>query len=80
VGPLELLIVLLIVVLIFGRNRLPGLGRQVGEGVRNFKDSVSARADRDRAEEPDEKRAAAALDRPAGDEAPLDGEVMRERS
>ena len=36
----ELLIILAIVVLIFGVNKLPRLGRGLGEGIRNFKDSV----------------------------------------
>jgi sec-independent protein translocase protein TatA len=40
----ELLILLAIVVLIFGVNKLPKLGKGLGEGIRNFKDSV--RSDR----------------------------------
>ena len=36
----ELLILLAIVVLIFGVNKLPRLGKGLGEGIRNFKDSV----------------------------------------
>ena len=36
----ELLIILLIVIIIFGANKLPQLGRGLGEGLRNFKDSV----------------------------------------
>ena len=36
----ELLIILAIVVLIFGVNKLPRLGRGQGEGIRKFKDSV----------------------------------------
>jgi sec-independent protein translocase protein TatA len=41
IGPLELGIVLLIVLIVFGPKRLPGLGRQLGSGMREFKDSVS---------------------------------------
>jgi sec-independent protein translocase protein TatA len=52
VGPLELLIVLGIVLLIFGPKRLPGLGRSLGAGMREFKDSISGKAD-----EGDEMRA-----------------------
>jgi sec-independent protein translocase protein TatA len=40
VGITELLIILAIVVLIFGVNKLPKLGKGLGEGIRNFKDSV----------------------------------------
>jgi sec-independent protein translocase protein TatA len=41
IGPLELAIVLVIVLLIFGPKRLPGLGRQLGSGMREFKDSIT---------------------------------------
>jgi len=43
IGPLglpELLIVLAIVVLIFGANRLPQLGKGLGQSIRNFKESL----------------------------------------
>ena len=46
----ELLIILAIVVLIFGVNKLPRLGKGLGEGIRNFKDSVKTGKD-DEAEE-----------------------------
>ena len=36
----ELLIILAIVILIFGVNKLPRLGKGLGEGIRNFKDSI----------------------------------------
>ncbi len=36
----ELLILLAIVVLIFGVNKLPKLGKGLGEGIRNFRSSV----------------------------------------
>ena len=81
VGPLELVIVLLIVLLIFGGRRLPALGRQLGEGMRGFKDSVTRRADSHwEDEDPGRADAAAAMGRPDGEETSLDGEVMRERS
>jgi sec-independent protein translocase protein TatA len=40
IGLPELIIVLVIVVLIFGANRLPELGRGIGKGIRNFKDAT----------------------------------------
>ena len=43
IGPLELGIVLLVVLLIFGPKRLPGLGKQLGTGMREFKDSISGK-------------------------------------
>jgi sec-independent protein translocase protein TatA len=45
VGLPELLIILLIVVLIFGANRLPELGRGIGRGIRNFKDATKSDPD-----------------------------------
>ena len=48
IGPLELLIVLGIVLLIFGPKRLPSLGRQLGAGMREFKDSIIAQVGRRR--------------------------------
>ena len=36
----ELLVILVIVILIFGANRLPDLGRGIGRGIRNFKDAT----------------------------------------
>jgi sec-independent protein translocase protein TatA len=43
IGPLELVIVLVIVLVIFGPKRLPGLGRSLGTGMREFKDSISGK-------------------------------------
>ena len=43
IGPLELAIVLVIVLLIFGPKRLPGLGRQLGTGMREFKESITGK-------------------------------------
>jgi sec-independent protein translocase protein TatA len=40
-GPLEIILVLVVVLLIFGPKRLPGLGRQLGSGMREFKDSIT---------------------------------------
>jgi sec-independent protein translocase protein TatA len=39
IGIAELLIVLCIIILIFGANRLPEIGRGIGKGIRNFKDA-----------------------------------------
>jgi sec-independent protein translocase protein TatA len=35
----ELIIILAIIILIFGANRLPEIGRGIGKGIRNFKDA-----------------------------------------
>lgn len=41
VGVWELLVILAIVVVIFGASRLPQLGKGLGEGISNFRDSLS---------------------------------------
>jgi sec-independent protein translocase protein TatA len=45
-GPWELLIVLAVVLLIFGPRRLPQLGRSLGRGAREFRDSIRGRHDK----------------------------------
>jgi sec-independent protein translocase protein TatA len=40
IGVPELLIILAIVVIIFGANRLPGLGRGIGSAIKNFKEGM----------------------------------------
>jgi sec-independent protein translocase protein TatA len=85
---MELIIVLVIVLLIFGPKRLPGLGRQLGTGMREFKESVTGgKGDQDDSDdEVDEERPAkrreveAALGHPEGEQAPLEGETVRERT
>ncbi|MCU1382908.1 MAG: twin-arginine translocation protein TatA/E family subunit [Acidobacteria bacterium] len=36
----ELLVILAIVIVIFGANRLPGLGRGIGDAIRGFKEGI----------------------------------------
>jgi sec-independent protein translocase protein TatA len=83
IGPTELIIVLAIVLIIFGPKRLPGLGRQLGSGMREFKDSITGK-DSDRDEDEDDadtrEKASAALGRPDEEPAPVDGEVVSERT
>jgi len=47
----DLIVVLVIVLLIFGPKRLPGLGKQLGTGLKEFKDSITGDSkDEDEAE------------------------------
>ena len=83
IGPMELIIVLVVVLLIFGPKRLPGLGKQLGTGMREFKESISGKGrddDDDEDDRSDRRSAEAALGRPEGEQAPLEGEVVRERT
>ena len=90
VGPLEIAVVLIIVLIIFGPKRLPELGQSMGRGIREFKNSLTGDKDED---EVDEKRreleasqqvqvsqpqpppAAASAEKPAE---PVEGEVVTE--
>jgi sec-independent protein translocase protein TatA len=41
-GTGELIVIAVIVILIFGVNKIPQLGKGIGEGIRNFKSSLKA--------------------------------------
>jgi sec-independent protein translocase protein TatA len=58
VGPLELAIVLIIALIVFGPKRLPELGRSLGRGIREFRGSISG--------ESDERERTEAIDAPRG--------------
>jgi TatA/E family protein of Tat protein translocase len=44
-APADLLVVLVVVLLFFAPKRLPGLGRSIGSGIREFKDGITGRSD-----------------------------------
>jgi sec-independent protein translocase protein TatA len=81
IGPTELIIVLVIVLLIFGPKRLPGLGKQLGTGMREFKDSITGKDKDEDDDAPDTRvQANAALGRPADEPATVDGDVVSDRT
>ncbi len=45
IGPTELILILLIVIIIFGARKLPELGKSIGEGIKNFKKSMNTKDD-----------------------------------
>jgi len=45
IGPLEIGIVLIIALVVFGPKRLPDLGHSLGKGIREFKGSVTGESD-----------------------------------
>jgi sec-independent protein translocase protein TatA len=51
IGPLELVVVLVIALIVLGPKKLPEVGRSVGRGMREFKESLSG----DSADPDDEK-------------------------
>ncbi len=42
-GPTELLLILLMVIIIFGAKKLPDLGKSLGDGIKNFKKSMNTK-------------------------------------
>ena len=41
----EMLVLLIIVILVFGASKVPQVGKQIGAGIRNFKDALSGGED-----------------------------------
>ena len=54
-GPMELVVILLVVLLLFGTKRLPEIGKALGEGIREFKKSLKEAS----SDEPTDKSKAA---------------------
>jgi sec-independent protein translocase protein TatA len=52
IGATELIILLLVILVVFGPKRLPEMGRSLGKGMREFKDSISGKDDDDYRDEP----------------------------
>lgn len=73
IGPLELAIVLVIALIIFGPRKLPELGRSMGRGIREFKGSLTG----DDKDDVDAKRAE--LEESSKAEEPVEGEVVGQR-
>jgi sec-independent protein translocase protein TatA len=74
IGLPEILIVLAIALIVFGPKRLPEMGRSLGRGMREFKDSITGKDE----EEDDEPRE---IERARAEEStrPLEGEVVQDR-
>ena len=62
-GPGELLLILAIALVVLGPKKLPEVGRSLGKGMREFKDSLSSMSITE--DDDDAKRAEKALGRPS---------------
>jgi sec-independent protein translocase protein TatA len=58
VGPLELIVVLIVALIVLGPKRLPEVGRSVGKGMREFRESLSGEHDDQDEQEREPERAA----------------------
>lgn len=47
IGPLEIGVILLIVIILFGAKRLPELGKSLGQGIKNFRKSIGGKDDKE---------------------------------
>ena len=60
IGPMELIVVLVIALVVLGPKKLPDVGKSLGKGMREFKDSISGMsANDDEREDPKTKRISA---------------------
>ena len=57
VGPMELIVILAIALIVLGPKRLPEVGKSLGKGMREFKDSLSGESEKDRDRDEDERPA-----------------------
>jgi sec-independent protein translocase protein TatA len=83
IGPLELVIVLIIAIVVVGPKKLPQLGRSLGSGMREFKDSLTGKSkdddeDRDAFGEPAQRPAPGELDPTPAEPEVVTGETRRQ--
>jgi sec-independent protein translocase protein TatA len=57
VGPMELIVILAIALIVLGPKKLPEVGRSLGKGMREFKESLSAESSSSRDDDDDERPA-----------------------
>lgn len=77
IGPLELAIVLVIALVIFGPKRLPDLGRSLGSGMREFKDSITGKNEEEQKLEDTKRELQQQSTTPAAE--PVEADVVSDR-
>lgn len=80
IGPLEIIVVLIIALVVFGPKRLPELGNSLGKGIREFRDSVTG--DKDDEKDDDDVKALSTTQATAATatEAPAEAEVAPDKN
>lgn len=75
----QIAIVLVIALIVFGPKRLPELGRSLGSGMREFKDSITGKHDDEKAEKAEQAKLEMQSSQPQppqGNTEPVEGEVV----
>jgi sec-independent protein translocase protein TatA len=78
IGPLEIIIVLIIALVVFGPKRLPELGNSLGRGIREFKETVTGEKTDD-ADDKDDVKAISATQATAAPSAERESEVAQDK-
>lgn len=78
IGPLEIIIVLIIALIVFGPKRLPELGSSLGRGIREFRNTVTGDKSNDD-DEPEVKAIRATAPPSAPAEQPVEPEVVHDK-
>ncbi len=79
IGPLEIVVILIIALIVFGPKRLPELGRSMGKGMREFKNSLTGDNKDDDDDDVRELERAKRETSVREEEPPLEGEVVHDR-
>lgn len=77
IGPLEIIVVLIIALIVFGPKRLPELGSSLGRGIREFRNTVTGEKEDD--DEPEVKAIRATTPPTAPVEQPVEPEVVPDK-
>jgi len=76
IGPLEIIVVLIIALIVFGPKRLPELGSSLGRGIREFRNTVTG----DKSDDDDDDFKAIGASKPAAPtEQPAEPEVVHDK-
>jgi sec-independent protein translocase protein TatA len=79
IGPLEIIVVLIIALIVFGPKRLPELGNSLGRGIREFRNTVTGDKSDDDDDDSDVKAIRASTPPPPPVEQPTEPEVVRDK-
>lgn len=78
IGPLEIALVLIIALIVFGPKRLPELGKSLGKGINEFKDGISNLGNNDDDEDDDDDEPAEPAELTAGEAPDPDDPAVHE--